>query len=78
MTLAEAPSIPLQSSLLSNVAYASSESILQLEFRDGAVYQFFDVPKEIYNRLLAAESKGNYFNRHIRAHFRYALLRHPR
>jgi hypothetical protein len=78
MALAEAPSIPVQSSLLANVAYASGESILQLEFRNGAIYQFFDVPQEIYTRLLAAESKGNYFNRRIRSHFRYALVRRAR
>jgi hypothetical protein len=78
ITLAEAPFIPVQSSLLTNVAYASGESILQLEFRNGAIYQFFDVPQEIYTCLLAAESKGNYFNRRIRSRFRHALLRPAR
>jgi hypothetical protein len=75
MTLAQAPSIPVQSSLLANVRYNHDESILQLEFCDGAIYQYFDVPAEIYTSLLTAESKGNYFNHRIRGHFRHVLLR---
>jgi hypothetical protein len=78
MNPAEAPSVPVRSSLLATAGYDSGQSILQLELRDGAVYQYFDVPEEIYHRLLAAESKGNYFNRYIRGHFRYALLRDAR
>jgi|HubBroStandDraft_1064217.scaffolds.fasta_scaffold84702_3 hypothetical protein len=78
MTLAEVPSVPVDSSLLASVSYASGESILRLELRDGAIYQYFDVPAEIYHCLLAAESKGNYFNRQIRSRFHYALLRPAR
>lgn len=78
MTLAAVPSVPVQSSLLANVRYQPGESILQLEFCDGAIYQYFDVPASIYNSLLAAESKGNYFNRHIRGHFSHALISRDR
>ena len=70
--------VEVRSSSLARLSYDCQQAILQVEFRDGAVYQFFDVPEEIYNRLLAAESKGNYFNRRIRSHFRYALVRRAR
>jgi hypothetical protein len=78
MTLAEARPIRVQSSLLASVGYDSGESILRLEFRDGAIYQYFDVPAEIYHRLLAAESKGNYFNLQIRGSFSCALISRAR
>lgn len=58
------------SSLLSSLRY-SSEAILELEFRSGATYRYFAVPPALVEGLIAAESKGAYFNRHIRKHFRY-------
>jgi hypothetical protein len=48
-----------------------------LEFRDGAIYRYFDVPAAVYNDLLAADSKGSYFNKQIRGRFRHIRLRRP-
>ncbi len=62
-------SIPLQSRTLVRVAYDAQQSILQLEFHGGAIYQYFQVPASIYQELLTAESKGLYFNRSIRDQF---------
>lgn len=74
MTPGQTPSIPVQSSLLASVRYQPAESILELEFCDGAIYRYSDVTTSIYDSLLAAESKGNYFNRQIRGYFPYALI----
>jgi hypothetical protein len=68
------PSLPVTSSLLASVAYDHDRAILQLEFRGGAIYQYFGVPSRSYQELLQAESHGAYFNRHIRSFFRHALL----
>ena len=62
--------IPVQSSVLQIVAHGVS-GILELTFRSGAVYRYSEVPSEIVHALLAAESKGAFFNRHIRDHFPY-------
>lgn len=70
------PPLPVASSLLASVAYDHDRAILQLEFRSGAVYQYFRVPRQSYQELLQADSHGAYFNRHIRSFFPYALL-HP-
>lgn len=61
--------IAVQSRLLTGVAYNHHRAVLQLEFRGGTVYQYFQVPHQIYENLLKADSKGTYFNRHIRAFF---------
>lgn len=74
MILAEAAPVPVNSTLLASVAYDAGESVLQLEFRDRALYRYFHVPAAIYNGLLAADSKGSYFNRCIRNCFPYVLL----
>jgi hypothetical protein len=44
--------------------------VLELGFHDGGVYAYFDVPLASFNEFLAADSKGRYFNHHIRNHFR--------
>ena len=77
MTLTEAAPILVNSALLASVTYDVGESILQLEFCDGAIYRYFAVPAAIHNGLLAADSKGSYFNRRIRSCFRYTRLRPP-
>ena len=56
----------LNSTSLKSAAYSSQEAILELEFRSGAIYRFGGVPEAAYRELLRAESKGVYFNHHIR------------
>ena len=58
--------ILLESSLLRSVSYDGTRRILQLAFHSGAVYQYFDVPRPTYDQLIAADSKGRYFNHSIR------------
>jgi hypothetical protein len=69
--------VPVQSKLLASMAYNHDQAKLQLEFRDGTVYQYFQVPRQTYQSLLQADSKGTYFNRRIRTVFRCARLKAP-
>ena len=66
--------LPVLSSLLASVAYDHDRAVLQLEFRSGAVYQYFGVPLQRFQELLQAESHGTYFNHRIRNFFQHALL----
>ena len=77
MTATQTEPIAVNSSLLAKVSHDPSQSVLQLWFCDGAIYRYFDVPEKICDNLLAAQSKGSYFNREIRDCFRYALVRRP-
>lgn len=61
------------SSLLAAMRY-SPQATLDLEFRSGAVYRYFTVPRAIAQGLRAADSKGAYFNRYIKNHFPYQRL----
>ena len=47
----------------------SPQATLDLEFRSGAVHRYFTVPRAIVEGLRAAESRGAYFNRHIKDRF---------
>lgn len=75
MTYAPVSPIPVNSTLLSGVSYEANSTLLHLDFRDGSLYHYFGVPVEVYEGLLAAESKGVYFNRRIRGAFQHARLR---
>ena len=59
----------LESSTLAECAYDEIHEILQLEFRSRASYRYFGVPVRVYEALLAASSKGKYFNQAIRGIF---------
>jgi hypothetical protein len=75
MTQIQAAAVPVNSTLLASMSYEAGAALLHLEFRDGSLYCYFGVPGDIYEGLLTASSKGNYFNRQIRGSFQYALLR---
>jgi hypothetical protein len=64
--------VAVESSSLANVSYDDQRAILQVEFRDGAVYQYAGVSLQTFQDLLQASSKGAYFNRHIRGLFPYS------
>ena len=66
--------LPMPSSVLASVAYDQDRAVLQVEFRSGAVYHYFQVPHQSYAELWQSDSHGAYFNRHIRNFFPYARL----
>jgi KTSC domain-containing protein len=69
--------IPVNSTLLASVAYDAARSLLELEFRDGAIYQYTAVSESLHLELMAAKSHGAYFNHHIRNRFNDKRIRPP-
>ena len=57
---------PVISTNLSSVGYDSITSTLEVEFLNGSVYQYSNVPSSIFNGLMSAGSKGQYFDRMIK------------
>lgn len=58
----------LESSVISAAGYAR---VLEIKFNSGRIYQYFDVTEDVYTTFLASDSKGKYFNAHIRGQFPY-------
>lgn len=56
------------------VGYEAQSRILEIEFESGAVYQYLGVPGKTYEQLLAAESKGRYFNSKVRDAYPYVQV----
>jgi len=65
---------PVSSSNLRSVGYDPGASILEIEFQDGSVYQYFEVPSKTYAGLMRADSKGSYLHENIKDQFRYEKL----
>lgn len=67
--------LPLESKMLSSVAYDEPRQILHLRFRKtGDVYRYFEFPATEYAAFLSAESRGRFFLAHIRDRFPYERL----
>jgi hypothetical protein len=62
----------VESSLIQAVGYDPERRLLEIAFTSGLVYWYANVPLEVYAALLAAESKGEYFQKHIRDVFAYS------
>ena len=66
--------VPLQSRTLTSARYDPDRFQLELEFRSGKRYLYSQVPRQCYQELLQAQSKGGYFNRYIRNRFAFQDL----
>lgn len=52
--------VDVESSMISAVGYDAASEELEVVFNSGKTYRYTGVPQEVYDGLLAAESKGQY------------------
>lgn len=57
---------PVDSSNLASVGYEAETSTLEIEFRKSGIYQYFGVQSSVFEGLMAAGSKGQYFDQYIK------------
>src|SRR5215218_6809723 len=67
--------IPVASSALATVGYSRRRRALEIEFRNGAVYRYLDVPPAVYHALLDAPSKARFYDQNIRRRYRSMHVR---
>ena len=60
---------PVSSSNLRSIGYDPNTRTLEIEFHDGGIYQYFEVPTEIHDALMSASSHGKYFAANIKNSF---------
>jgi len=63
--------LPVDSSAIASVGYDRDTCVLEIEFVEGDVYQYFAVPRRVHRELLAADSMGRYFQSQIRDRYGY-------
>ena len=59
------------SSSLASIGYSQTQTALEIEFKHGAIYRYLDVPADVFEALMAAASKGTYFNHAIKDCYSY-------
>jgi hypothetical protein len=61
------------SSAVERARYSPSGGTLDIWYKGGDRYSYFDVPLDVYERLRTAPSAGEYVNREIKPHYRYEI-----
>ncbi|MEP1150905.1 MAG: KTSC domain-containing protein [Balneola sp.] len=64
----------VDSSNIASIGYDDATQTLEIEFLNGSVYQYFDVPQQVYNELMGQGSKGQYLARNIKGNYRYTRV----
>lgn len=64
----------VDSSNIKAVGYDEDSSTLQVEFKNGGTYQYFDVPERVFEELRDASSVGGYLASNIKGVYRYSKV----
>lgn len=67
--------IQIKSRLITAVAYDLKSSRMEIEFHNGKVEPYSNVPEQIYRNLISADSPGSYYRHHIRRSKPYVSVR---
>ena len=65
---------PVESEAMLAVGYDGRRRVLEIEFADHDVYDYFDVPPSVHFGLIRAESHGRYFAEHVRDRYAYERI----
>lgn len=66
---------PVSSTTITSVGYDDATGTLEVEFTSGTLYQYFDVPRMVFDDLSSGGGGvGAYFNGHVKGVYRYARL----
>jgi hypothetical protein len=69
--------VPVVSSVIDEVGYNASLRTLEVRFQSGAIYLYYFVPADVHDALMAADSKGTYFNKQIKKVYEYHRIAEP-
>lgn len=64
----------IESSNLSKTDYDTISKKLVVEFKNGALYEYENVPHELYTQFRMSESQGSFFSKSISKKFKYKKL----
>lgn len=66
---------PIESSMIQSIGYDERAQTLEIEFHNGSVYQYYEVPKRIYEEMMKSSSLGKYFIFEIKGGYQYAKVK---
>jgi hypothetical protein len=66
--------IPLDSSNLAAAGYDPATQVLRVQFKNGSIYDYSQVPPDIANGLFSADSAGQYLHQRIKGKYQHTLI----
>jgi hypothetical protein len=63
--------VPVTSSSINSIGHDPSSNTMEVEFKDGSVYTYHDVPKDAHDRLFGAKSIGGHFHANVKNNYKY-------
>lgn len=64
----------VSSSSITSVGYDEPSETLEVEFQNGSIYQYYNVPQSIYAEFRAASSAGQFLAYQIKNVFPYSRV----
>lgn len=65
----------MPSTVIDTLAYDEHNSMLEIRFQSGSIYQYKNVPKTTYQAMRRAQSKGTFLNEYIKGKFDFERLK---
>jgi hypothetical protein len=66
---------PVHSSGLAAVGYSKRLHVLEIEFTNGAIYRYAEVPPQVHRDLMSTESKARFYDANVRGKYRSVHVR---
>jgi hypothetical protein len=64
----------VSSSNVASIGYDEPSQTLEVEFNNGAVYQYYNVTQVVFDQLMQAGSKGQYLAHNIKNSYPYSRV----
>ena len=65
----------MPSTVISSISYDTVSSTLRITFISGMIYDYKNVPEEIYHALKTSGAKGIYLNQHIKGKYKFEKIK---
>lgn len=65
---------PVASSNLVSIGYDEPAQTLEIEFNNGAIYQYYNINSGVYDQLMQAPSKGQFLHAYIKNAYAYSRV----
>jgi hypothetical protein len=64
----------MPSTVISNMEYDPATSTLRITYVSGIIYEYLDVPEQVYIGLKTSKTKGVYLNNTIKGNYQYKKI----
>ena len=64
----------MPSTVIANMRYDDKLHVLRVEFVSGLIYEYKEVPEQVYHEMKTSGAKGIYLNKNIKGKYRFEKI----